>query len=189
FVGTPSGEYNKEKAVLFFPDVFGIDLINSQPLMDDSARNGFKTIAIDYLNGDPVRDDAFSVRISGNFDFPDWLAKHGNDQTRPNIDKVVAALKEQGVKEFGSTSYCFGARYGFDVAFENITKVSHPSLLEIPEDLEVDSIGKNAPRTVGRSRLRSQKYTICTTLLHSKRNNDRTGSDGGLPLRRLKGAF
>ncbi|KAI6001229.1 dienelactone hydrolase [Pisolithus albus] len=133
YVGTPSGEYNKEKAVLFFPDVFGIDLINSQ---DDFARNGFKTIAIDYLNGDPVADDAFS---SGNFDFLAWLAKHGNDQTRPNIDKVVAALKEQGVKEFGSTGYCFGARYGFDVAFENITKVtvvSHPSLLEIPEDLE-----------------------------------------------------
>lgn len=136
YVGTPSGEYNEEKAVLFFPDVFGIDLINSQLLVDDFARNGFKTIAIDYLNGDPFPDDASS---SGNHDLPAWLAKHGSDQTRPNIDKVVAALKEQGVKEFGSTSYCFGARYGFDLAFENITKVtvaSHPSLLKIPEDLE-----------------------------------------------------
>ncbi|KAI6101210.1 dienelactone hydrolase [Pisolithus sp. B1] len=136
YVGTPSGEYNEEKAVLFLPDVIGIDLINAQLLVDDFARNGFKTIAIDYLNGDPVPDNAFT---GGKYDFPAWLAKHGNEQTRPNVDKVVTALREQGVKDFGSTGYCFGARYGFDLAFENITKVtvvSHPSLLEVPEDLE-----------------------------------------------------
>ena len=37
-----------------------------------------------------------------------WLLKHGNDETRPNVDKVIAALKEQGVKAFGVTGYCFG---------------------------------------------------------------------------------
>ncbi|KAI6010885.1 hypothetical protein F5J12DRAFT_822290, partial [Pisolithus orientalis] len=94
------------------------------------------TIAIDYLNGDPFPVD---VLTGGNHDINAWIVKHGNDQTRPNIDRVVAVLKEQGVKDFGSTGYCFGARYGFDLAFENITKVtvvSHPSLLKVPEDLE-----------------------------------------------------
>ncbi|KAI6012506.1 dienelactone hydrolase [Pisolithus orientalis] len=136
YVSTPSGEYNKEKAVLFLPSIFGIDLINAQLLVDDFARNGFKTIAIDYLNGDPLPGDALT---GGKYDIPAWFARHGNDQTRPNIDKVVAALREQGVKDFGSTGYCFGARYGFDIAFENISKVtvvSHPSLLKVPEDLE-----------------------------------------------------
>ncbi|KAI6102077.1 dienelactone hydrolase [Pisolithus sp. B1] len=136
YVGTPSGEYNKEKAVLFLPDVFSIDLINAQLLVDNFARSGFKTIAIDYFNGDPLQEDAFA---GGKYDIPAWLAKHGNDQTRPNVDKVISALKEQGVKDFGTTGYCFGARYGFDLAFENISKVtvvSHPSLLEVPEDLQ-----------------------------------------------------
>ncbi|KAI6000263.1 dienelactone hydrolase [Pisolithus marmoratus] len=136
YVGTPSGEYNKEKAVLFLPEVFGIDLINAQLLVDDFARNGFKTIAIDYLNGDPVPEYAMT---SDKYDLRVWLADHGNEQTRPNIDKVIAALKERGVKDFGVTGYCFGGRYGFDLAFENIIKVtvvSHPSLLQVPEDLE-----------------------------------------------------
>ncbi|KAI6139814.1 Alpha/Beta hydrolase protein [Pisolithus tinctorius] len=136
YVGTPSGEYNGEKAVLFLPDVFGIDFINAQLLVDDFARNGFKTIAIDYLNGDPLPQDAFS---GGKYDINAWFANHGNDVTRPHIDKVVAVLREQGVKDFGSAGYCFGARYSFDLAFENIAKVtvvSHPSLLKVPEDLE-----------------------------------------------------
>ncbi|KIN93321.1 hypothetical protein M404DRAFT_516379 [Pisolithus tinctorius Marx 270] len=30
YVSTPSGEYNEEKAVLFLPSIFGIDLINAQ---------------------------------------------------------------------------------------------------------------------------------------------------------------
>ncbi|KIM53525.1 hypothetical protein SCLCIDRAFT_1222744 [Scleroderma citrinum Foug A] len=135
YVGTPSGECAKEKAILFLPDVFGIELVNSQLLVDDFARNGFKTIAIDYLNGDPIPENAFS---NPNFNFMAWLSNHGNDETRPNVDKVIAALREQGVTEFGATGYCFGARYAFDLAFQNLVKVtvvSHPSLLEIPGDL------------------------------------------------------
>ena len=54
--------------------------------------------------------------------------------------KVLAALKAQGVTKVGVTGYCYGARTGFNLAFENaITAlaVSHPSLLKIPDDLEV----------------------------------------------------
>ncbi|KAG6330056.1 hypothetical protein ID866_9034 [Astraeus odoratus] len=136
YVGTPSGEYAKEKAILFLPDIFGIDLINAQLLVDDFARNGFKTISIDYLNDDPVPVNAFGTP---EFDLKAWFSKHGNEETRPNVNKVMAALKEQGVTVFGATGYCFGARYCFDLAFEKaikVTVVSHPSLLKIPEDLE-----------------------------------------------------
>ncbi|KAF9498828.1 hypothetical protein BDN71DRAFT_1503546 [Pleurotus eryngii] len=61
-------------------------------------------------------------------------------QTRPTIDKVITALTEQGVTHFTATGYCFGGRYCFDLAFENVVDVvavSHPSLLKTPEDLEV----------------------------------------------------
>jgi dienelactone hydrolase len=55
------------------------------------------------------------------------------------LNKVIAELKDQGVTKFGATGYCFGGRYVFDLAFENIIKVgatSHPSFLQIP-DLQV----------------------------------------------------
>ncbi len=83
--------------------------------------------------------DAFSGPTI-TFDTAAWFAKHGPKQTRPPIDKVVDALKREGVKKFGAVGYCFGGRYVFDLAFDNVIQVaavSHPSLLKVPEDLEV----------------------------------------------------
>ncbi|KAG6330732.1 hypothetical protein ID866_8356 [Astraeus odoratus] len=137
YVGTPSGEYAKDKVILYLSDIFGIDLVNAQLLVDDFARNGFKTIAIDYLNGDPIPEDAFAK--NPDYDFYAWLVHHGNEVTRPHIDKVMAVLKAQGVTVFGAAGYCFGARYSFDLAFEKAIKataIAHPALLKIPEDLE-----------------------------------------------------
>ncbi|KAJ8585186.1 hypothetical protein M405DRAFT_844670 [Rhizopogon salebrosus TDB-379] len=77
--------------------------------------------------------------MSGNFNISAWFANHGQDKTRPPLDSVIAALKEQGVTRFGATGYCFGGRYTFDLAFEGIIQcsvVAHPSGLKIPEDLE-----------------------------------------------------
>ncbi|KAF8141932.1 alpha/beta-hydrolase [Boletus edulis] len=136
YVATPTGSYAKDKAILFLPDVFGIELINAQLLADDFARNGFQVYAIDYLNNDALPPDAFN---SGTFDLLAWLAKHGKDATRPPLDKVIAALKERGVTQFAATGYCFGGRYAFDLAFDNVLKVAavaHPSLLTVPSDLE-----------------------------------------------------
>jgi dienelactone hydrolase len=68
-----------------------------------------------------------------------WFPNHTQAQTRPTLDKVIAALKQQGVTTFGATGYCFGGRYAFDLAFDGVIKaavVSHPSLLEKPADLE-----------------------------------------------------
>ena len=65
---------------------------------------------------------------------------HGPAQTRPAIDKVIVALKDEGVTAFGGVGYCFGGRYVFDLAFDNAINaavVCHPSLLKVPSDLEV----------------------------------------------------
>jgi dienelactone hydrolase len=45
---------------------------------------------------------------SPSFDLKAWFAKHGSEQTRPSLDKVIAALKGEGVTKFGATGYCFG---------------------------------------------------------------------------------
>jgi len=145
YVGTPTVDYSKDKVVLFLTDAFGIELINNQLLVDDFARNGFKVVAPDIFNGDAVPPE---VMDAGKFDILAWFANHGQDKTRPIVDSVVAALTEQGVTRFGTTGYCFGGRYTFDLAFDGISHcsvVAHPSLLKIPEDLEKYASTAKAP--------------------------------------------
>ncbi|KAJ3568987.1 hypothetical protein NP233_g5345 [Leucocoprinus birnbaumii] len=136
YIATPTVDYPKDKALLFLPDVFGHKLINAQLLADDFARNGFYTVVPDYLNGDALPPDAFN---DPNFKIMDWFPNHTQEKTRPTLDKVINGLKEQGIKEFAAIGYCFGGRYVFDLAFENLIKaaaVCHPSLLQVPDDLE-----------------------------------------------------
>jgi dienelactone hydrolase len=86
--------------------------------------------------------------LQSNFDIGKWFTTHGADQTRPIIDKVVAALKAEGVSSFAAVGYCFGGRYVFDLAFDNVTvasAVSHPSLLKSPDDLEKYVASSKAP--------------------------------------------
>jgi dienelactone hydrolase len=145
YVATPTVDYPKDKVILFLPDVFGIELINAKLLADGFASNGFKVVVIDYLNGDSLPADAMN---SPSFDFKGWLSKHSAEQTRPPLDKVIAALKEEGVTKFGATGYCFGGRYTFDLAFENVIQcavVSHPSFLKVPDDLETYFTKSQAP--------------------------------------------
>jgi len=146
YVATPTVDYPKDKVILFFTDVFGVPLINSKLLADDFSRNGFKTIVPDILHGDPIPTDAFNP--GSNFDIGKWFATHGADQTRPIIDKVVAALKAEGVSSFAAVGYCFGGRYVFDLAFDNVISaaaVNHPSLLKSPDDLEKYVSSSKAP--------------------------------------------
>lgn len=79
-----------------------------------------------------------------NFDIAQWSARHGPDSWKPVVDKVVEALKGQGITRFGTTGYCFGAPAAFYLAFKNethVTTLSHPSRLAYPGDLEVHPLG------------------------------------------------
>ncbi|KAL8279155.1 hypothetical protein RQP46_008411 [Phenoliferia psychrophenolica] len=154
YVTLPSGDYDKTKAVLFCTDVFGLDLINnkasfltspptaaseyrsSRLLADSFAANGFATYVPDLFDGKALEKDAMN---DGTFDIMGWLAHHGQDVTRPYLDKVIAGLKAEGIVSLGATGYCFGGRYVVDLAIDNAIKVgvvAHPSLLKIPDDLE-----------------------------------------------------
>ena len=103
------------------------------------------------------------------FDLLGWVSRHTQPITRPIVDKVVAALKEEGITKFGASGYCFGGnfsknsleehqcdnstypgRYTFDLAFDNIIKaavITHPSLIEAPKDLEVSGISESSRYT------------------------------------------
>jgi dienelactone hydrolase len=81
------------------------------------------------------------LRWQANFDVGKWFGGgHSQAETRPIIDKVVDALKAESVTAFAAVGYCFGGRYVFDLAFDNVISaaaVAHPSRLQIPADLEV----------------------------------------------------
>ncbi|KAJ7663906.1 Alpha/Beta hydrolase protein [Mycena polygramma] len=128
YVATPTVDYPKDKVVLYLSDAMGVTLVNNQLLADSFAANGFKR--------DP------------QFDIPAWVARHGPGETRPIINAVIKALQEEGVKHFAAVGYCFGGRYVFDLAFDNIISVSavaHPSLLQAPADLEKYLAQSKAP--------------------------------------------
>jgi len=146
YVATPAGDYPQNKAILFLSDAFGAQHLNTQLLADDFAANGLKTIVLEYFDGDPVPLEFLNAGTT--FNIADWILNHTQEKTRPIVDKVVEALKKAGVTELAATGYCFGGRYTFDLAFENIIKVavvSHPSFLKIPEDLEKYAATSKAP--------------------------------------------
>jgi dienelactone hydrolase len=99
----------------------------------------------DYFAGDPIPENAMSTP---GFDRDGWRARHSKEITRPYLDRVISALKETGVAQFAATGYCFGARYCVDLALDGAAKtivLTHPSMLQVPEDFEVKPIYPHAP--------------------------------------------
>lgn len=95
-------------------------------------------IVPEILNGDPAPFDALDP--GSNWDFMAWLGKHGGETVLPVLDKVVPALQTSGITKLAALGFCYGARPAFDLAFVNtvsVVVVSHPSLLKVPDDIEV----------------------------------------------------
>ncbi|KAK7687753.1 hypothetical protein QCA50_008972 [Cerrena zonata] len=154
YVATPKGDYPRDKVVLFMLDGFGLRLENNLLLMDDFARNGYRTIAPDILNDDPAIsfDDP-------HFNINTWVAKHTPASWIPIVDDVVAALKDEGVTRFGTTGYCFGAGACMHLALNNeshVTVLSHPSLLKTPDDFEQYMAKSKAPLLINSCEVDSQ---------------------------------
>ncbi|KAI0053183.1 dienelactone hydrolase endo-1,3,1,4-beta-D-glucanase [Auriscalpium vulgare] len=146
YVGTPTVEYPKDKAIIFLTDVFGIQLINNKLLVDGLAQNGFKVYAPDLFEGDPIPENRLTPD-GKPFDMAKWRSAHGFDVTRPRVQALLDGLKEQGVVTYGATGYCYGARLTFDFAFENAiaaSVVAHPSALELG-DLDKYATTSKAP--------------------------------------------
>ncbi|KAI0741665.1 dienelactone hydrolase endo-1,3,1,4-beta-D-glucanase [Daedaleopsis nitida] len=135
YVGTPFSDYPKDKVVLFLTDVFGIPLVNNKLLVDDFARNGYRTIMPDLFQGDPRPENTMS---RPEFDRAAWAARHTPDTWKPVLDAVVDALRSQGVTWIGTTGYCFGAKPAWYLALKGtstVTVITHPSRLSV-DDLQ-----------------------------------------------------
>ncbi|KAH8926445.1 hypothetical protein BT69DRAFT_1348053 [Atractiella rhizophila] len=99
YIGKPAGDYPKNKALVFLPDAFSIELNNNKLLVDAYAKNGFYTVAIDILDGDAVPADDMNMR---SFDFKAWIVNHGYEKTKGITDAAIKGLKDQGFESFGA---------------------------------------------------------------------------------------
>jgi len=146
YVGVPPGDYVKDKVVLLLTDVFGLISINNQLLADDFARNGYKTIAPDILNNDPIPN--LDMIHNPNFDRDAFMASHSPETWMSSVDKVVEALKADGVTRIATAGYCWGAPPSIYLACKRESHavfLAHPSLLEIPGDIEKYKMQSGAP--------------------------------------------
>ncbi|KAJ8121839.1 hypothetical protein ONZ43_g1810 [Nemania bipapillata] len=113
YLATPDpATAHKDTAILYLPDVIGI-WQNSKLMADQFAANGYLTLVIDLLNGDPV-----SLNPPEGFQIFTWFEK-GSDGNNPHTKEyvdpiVVEAIKwlqtEKGIKKLGAVGYCFGAK-------------------------------------------------------------------------------
>ncbi|KAI5987526.1 dienelactone hydrolase family-domain-containing protein [Pisolithus albus] len=129
YVGTPTAEYDQKKALILLTDIFGVTFPNNKLLVDDFAGKGYRTIAPDYLNGDPAPPYAWN---NTEFNVGAWTRNHTPEVTRPLINKVIQALKDEGVTSFAVTGYCL---YAIDLACDQIVDVlivAHPSQVVVP---------------------------------------------------------
>jgi len=182
YVSIPEGDYPKDKAIIYLADAFGIKFKNTQLLVDDFARNGFATYAPDLFKDDPIPLSAMDQ--IGSFDVTTWIGKHGREVTRSIINSFIAGLQERGITAYGATGYCFGGRYVFDLAFDNVIKVAvvaHPSLLEKPADLEKYVASSRAPLLINACETDSQ-----FPIEAQKQANDLFGDDKFAPGYKLK---
>ncbi|KAG1860245.1 hypothetical protein DFJ58DRAFT_274037 [Suillus subalutaceus] len=139
YVATPTVDYAKDKVILLLPDAFGIELINAQLLADDFAKNGFKVVAIDYLNGDCVPADKSQTLNVKSFDFYGWLAAIAPRSLALHSTRSSLRSKRKALPSLEPRVTASAVVTTFDLAFDNVIQcavVSHPSLLNIPADLE-----------------------------------------------------
>ncbi|ANB12887.1 protein AIM2 [Sugiyamaella lignohabitans] len=170
------GDQSSKNVLLFLPDVFGHEFINSQLLADQYAEAGYLVVLPDIFKGDTIL-----ARQNGPaFDFAkDWLPHHTPEKTRPDIDTVY----EEIVKKYAPTyitavGYCFGAKYAIQLLGEkkvHAVAVFHPSFVTIDEiraikgplfiaGAETDTIYTEELRKQTEATLKEIKATYFTTL-------------------------
>ena len=116
------------KRVLVCTDIFGWELPNIRNLARAFAAGGDFTVFIpDLCSGDAIKPDSFDRAT-----FPAWRSRHGDEQTIPIAEAVVADLRNSEGPLF-TIGFCWGARWSVLLA-QNASKVdgfaiAHPSFV------------------------------------------------------------
>ncbi|KAJ7056259.1 Alpha/Beta hydrolase protein [Mycena amicta] len=120
YISRPPPTTKESRILLYFPDVWGIDIfLNGQLLCDYFASNGFLVLALDYFRGDPAslhRKDRHDTTTEPGFDYEAWKAKH-QAFAAVAVPKWIAEVKEKfgtPSTKYACVGYCFGAPYVMD---------------------------------------------------------------------------
>ncbi|KAH7009520.1 Alpha/Beta hydrolase protein [Ilyonectria destructans] len=126
-----------QRAILFFTDIFGPDLINAQLLADEFALAGYLTIVPDQFENDPAPQRLLEEGFD-SFDIMAWLQNHLPDHVDPIAERIIRAVKsDMGVRSIGVVGYCLGAKTvvrcldgkkGISAGF-----IAHPAFVEADE--------------------------------------------------------
>ena len=126
----------EDAVVVILPDIFGIYLPNTLLIADQFAsKSGFTTYIPDILFDDQISLEDLG---SGKVDVPKWLGNHSNEITKPIVENVLKAIKEQNPnKKICVIGYCFGAKYavqqGSKEGIADVVAIAHPSFVTIEE--------------------------------------------------------
>jgi len=153
---------SKQKTAVFLPDIFGVNIPNTQLLADTWAENGFYVVLPDIFQGDAVplehintitpkkrtQDEggitgAIKTNATAAYDLVPFVTKHREAVVKPLIDNFFKAIKaDSETGKIIAVGFCFGGRYAFlagrtDSPVQVDVVVSyHPSLLAVPTDFE-----------------------------------------------------
>ncbi|MBW0472038.1 hypothetical protein O181_011753 [Austropuccinia psidii MF-1] len=165
YVATPPNP-TPHKAILISPDIYGVDLKNTQLLADRFAKDvNVPTYLIDTLGGNTVAEPG---KQPENFSLLEWIQSNPPTGMMPYIEKVIEHLKGNNISHFAVAGYCYGGKHVLLMSQLNWVQVAaafHPSLLEIPGDIEkLLSTGKvplliNSCETDAQFPINSQKIT------------------------------
>jgi len=146
YITKPSGDYPKDKAVILLTDVFGIrNIPNGCLLADTFAQNGVQCYAPDLFRGNALSADALNP--GSNLDLMKWIGENPPQEAVKIVQSLISKLKSEGVTNIAAVGTCYGAKPAFLLAKEfKVIAVAHPSLLEIPSDLE--KIGQSGVPTL-----------------------------------------
>jgi len=130
YLAYPRGR-STEYAIIYFTDIFGLQLVNNRLLADSLAHAGYFVVLPDLFRGDPVPADALSDPNSG-YNLTEWQTRHPQAQIESIIDSTLSTIRNTfHTTHVGATGYCFGGRYvarylapgkGVEVGF-----AAHPS--------------------------------------------------------------
>ncbi|CAO2201107.1 unnamed protein product [Urochloa humidicola] len=124
-----TGDRSSSRAIVLGSDVFGFEAPLFRKIADKVADAGFFVVAPDFFNGD------YLVSIDN---LTEWFKSHSPVKAVKDAKPLFDALKKEG-KSIGVGGYCWGGKFGVEMAKTNDVKVisiSHPYIVTA-DDMKV----------------------------------------------------